>query len=330
MRHAAVTFAEQLRSPGYQVQRWDALFCTDMLNLAEFRGLSHRAVYTLPTIAYFHENQLTYPNRENHERDLQYAFTNLTTCIAADAVWFNSAYHRDIYLSNIASWMRRMPDYQLTGAAEGILEKSSVHWPGVDLSPRSSPRSTGPIRILWASRWEHDKNPQVFFDSLRILQQERVPFRVKVLGESFGRVPTCFSAARDQLSQHIDHWGYASRREEYIDAVRSTDVVVSTALHEFFGIGVVEAVAVGNFPLVPRALAYPEVIGDDDDYFHDGSARGIAARLAALSQRLASTGSCWAESTAAAKIVGPYGWATAARRMDQAVEQVCADKPTSD
>ena len=65
---------------------WDAVFCTDMMNLAEFRGLAPVAVRGTPTIAYFHENQLTYPSRTHDDRDLHFAFTNMISAVAADAV----------------------------------------------------------------------------------------------------------------------------------------------------------------------------------------------------------------------------------------------------
>ena len=42
-------------------ERWDCLFCSDMLNLAELKGLAPRILGSLPSVLYFHENQLTYP-----------------------------------------------------------------------------------------------------------------------------------------------------------------------------------------------------------------------------------------------------------------------------
>ena len=57
MRHAAVTFARQLRETQYEDQQFDAVWCSDMLNLAEFLGLAPPSVRSLPSVAYFHENQ---------------------------------------------------------------------------------------------------------------------------------------------------------------------------------------------------------------------------------------------------------------------------------
>ena len=53
--------------------RWDAIFCSDMLNLPEFLGFAPRAVRSRPSVAYFHENQLTYPDDRKDPRDIHFA-----------------------------------------------------------------------------------------------------------------------------------------------------------------------------------------------------------------------------------------------------------------
>jgi glycosyltransferase involved in cell wall biosynthesis len=59
----------------------------------------------------------------------------------------------------------------------------------------------------------------------------------------------------------VVRWGYQPDKA-YWQALRAADVVVSTARHEFFGIGVVEAISAGCWPLLPDRLAYPEVTVD--------------------------------------------------------------------
>jgi hypothetical protein len=84
MRGAAVYFADKLDQP------FDVLFVSDFLDLAALVGLRPDRLVGVPKVAYFHENQLTYPVQHESERDYQYGFTNITTCLAADRVFFNS------------------------------------------------------------------------------------------------------------------------------------------------------------------------------------------------------------------------------------------------
>ncbi len=56
MRHSAITFAEEVGKRVENGERWDLVFCSDMLNLAEFLGLGPAAIKALPSIVYFHEN----------------------------------------------------------------------------------------------------------------------------------------------------------------------------------------------------------------------------------------------------------------------------------
>jgi hypothetical protein len=81
-------------------------------------------------------------------------------------------------------------------------------------------------------------------------------------GERFAESPAVFAASESRLRAvgAVAHWGYAASREAYARLLASADVVISTAVHEFFGVSIVEAVAAGALPLCPARLAYPELL----------------------------------------------------------------------
>ena len=196
MRHAPITFADDVAGRAAAGETWDAVFCSDMLNLHEFLGLAPEAARRLPAVAYFHENQLTYPYQFEDERDYQYCFSNMATALAATEVWFNSAFHRDEFLDAIPAFLKKMPDHQPWDIVERIRAKSRVRPPGIAEPRERGPRAPGPIRILWAARWEHDKDPDTFFEALALLKARGVGFRVSVIGEQFLDAPTCFERAK--------------------------------------------------------------------------------------------------------------------------------------
>lgn len=339
MRHAAITLAEWVRDRWQNGERWDALWCSDMLDLATFSGLCPELV-GLPRVVYFHENQLTYPVRDERERDLHFAFTNLTTALAADHLWINSAYHRDTWLDALEALVRKMPDHSPRGAVATIRRKTSVMPPGIDLpdlpgARARGERAPGPLRILWAARWEHDKDPDTFFEALDHAADAGLEFRLSVLGESFRQVPPVFERARQRFADRLDHWGFQERRDDYAAALAAADVAVSTAQHEFFGISMAEAMAAGCRPLLPDRLAYPELLADlpaetRQDFFYDGSTAGLSARLLDLGRAL-EAGSVWGEHdpTVCRRAMERFGWSSACARMDDALQASVTQTPTS-
>lgn len=330
MRHAAITLADKLQSRTARGETWDLLFCSDMLNLAEFRGLVDEQVRCLPSVAYFHENQLTYPVRDERERDYHFALTNLTTALAASAVWFNSGFHRQSFLDAMDAFLRRMPDYQPLETIEAIRGKSGIFWPGIDPLPARGARDDGPLHILWAARWEHDKNPEDFFAALKIVKDRGIKFRLSAVGQQFTEIPPVFGWAKEHFASEIDRWGFQPTREEYLAALSAADVFVSTARHEFFGISAVEAIAAGAFPLVPRRLSYPEIIGGDkpaagDEFFYDGVVRELADRLTVLTERRTRDDLRRDYPQRLRVLATRFSWNTLGPRMDRSLEQLAFD-----
>ena len=80
-----------------------------------------------------------------------------------------------------------------------------------------------------------------------------------VLGESYSKIPDIFELAKSELAEHIEYYGYADSKADYYRMLAWSDIVVSTADHEFFGVSMLEASFLGCYPLVPNRLVYPEL-----------------------------------------------------------------------
>jgi glycosyltransferase involved in cell wall biosynthesis len=328
MRHGAWTLAEKARERVRRGERYDAVVTTDMLDLPAWRGLAPLEIGRLPAAIYFHENQLMYPAPHDGSRDLHFAYSNLMSAACADEVWFNSAWHRTGFLHACADLLERVPDHAPAAALERVEQRSRVLYPGFALgNPSGDERDHGPCHFLWAARWEQDKAPEELFASMLRLRERGVQFRLSVIGWSGTGDQPLFKRSLAALREHIVHWGWQESREDYERALRAADVVVSTARHEFFGIAVVEAIAAGAFPLLPKRLAYPEVIARFarpalDDGLYDGTVDHLVDRMAELCVRH-ERGALWqGDADRGRESVAQYAWTEAAAALDARVEAI--------
>jgi len=325
LRHGAITLAAKVGQ--LKDRKFDLVFASSMLNLACSRGLVPFDIATLPHIVYFHENQLTYPDRFRGERDYHFAFDNFQSMLAADAIWFNSAWHRDSFLSACRELLARMPDFRLFDHIPQVISKSQIRPPGLALNSVSRRPNLDHPHIVWAARWEHDKNPGDFFAALRILRQKQLPFRLSVLGEAFQNAPADFETARIEFQHQIERWGGFPSHNDYLQFLQTTDIFVSTALHEFFGIAAAESILSGNIPVLPNRLAYPELIAATDDdcaLLYSGSPESLAERLAKLitDHNFASSAKRLAEK--AQGYLERLTWETLAPTYDDALEHAAS------
>lgn len=305
--------------------RPDLIVATDMLDLATFRALTARALGHVPAAVYFHENQLTYPLPPGRQRDLGLAWVNYTAALAADAVIFNSAFHRRDFLAALPGLLGRYHDFRELATIDAIAAKSIVLPPGIDLAAldlgggqtwealETSQVHPPPPTLLWNSRWEYDKQPEIFFQALEELESRGVDFRLIVAGEPIDPNAPAFAAARARWAPSIAHWGYAGGRGAYAALLRRADIVVSAALQEFFGIGVVEALYCGCVPVLPHRLNYPDLIPPELHgealYRRDADLADALARAIAGLPEL--RGRPWRSIAAA------YDWSILAPRYDE-------------
>lgn len=288
MRGAALVFARRFRAEAERLSSLRGIFASSLLDAAALRGLLPPAARRLPLLLYCHENQLDYPVRVADRRDYHYAWTNLQSVLAADRVLWNSGFNRNSFLAELPRFVKRMPDTRPRGLAAAVRERSEVlpvplavtEIEATAAGPEGSaaPR-TGPCRLLWNHRWEHDKGPEVFFAALAELAEEGLPFQVSVLGQAFERRPAVFARARRRLGDRIAVWGRVEERAAYLRELGRADVAVSTARHEFQGLAVLEAAAAGAAPLVPDALAYPEIWPEELRYPEGGLAGALRERI---------------------------------------------------
>jgi glycosyltransferase involved in cell wall biosynthesis len=327
MQSGALTLAEQAHELTFHP---DAILASDMLNLPVFLGLTRDVFSDVPTTLYCHENQLTYPLPPGEKRDLTYGMINWLSMLAADRVLFNSHYHLADWFDELTRLLKHFPDHTHTHRMAEVQAKSEVLPVGCNLrrlDPTSNlqlPTSNiqhpipGTPLILWNQRWEYDKDPNTFFRALYALAEEGLDFQVVLAGKSYRQTAPEFEAARERLGARVAHFGHAGE-VQYAALLRQSNLVVSTAIHEFFGIAVVEAIYGGCFPVLPCRLTYPEIIPPsrhEDCLYEDFE--GLLARL-----RWALTQPQEARALAAElrPAVARFDWAHVAPRYDALLEE---------
>ncbi len=263
MQLAAPWMAEQVIALVRAGNQYDGILCSTFLDVAVFRALLLRAGIDLPLALYFHENQFSYPGQVPDPGLHQFTAINFTSALTADRIAFNSEYNRKTFFAGVHQYLKRATDTRMGHLEQEIEAKSCILFPGLDFSfidgaVRQRREHRMPV-IVWNHRWEHDKGPEDFFSVLFRLAERGIDFRLIVLGQRFRNSPSIFTLARENLSRRLIHFGYVEDRNEYGRLLVQGDLVVSTALHEFFGMAVLEAVRAGNYPLVPDRLAYREI-----------------------------------------------------------------------
>jgi len=272
MHGGAVSLAKQFNEAE---ETTDLILGTSMLDLTTFLALTRKKSAELPVAMYFHENQLTYP-WSSQDRDVKkkrnnhYSFINYASALAADKVFFNSKYHRDSFIGALPKFLKQFPDKKGHDNIEFIKAKSEILHLGLDLKrfdeyKSSDKEKQSEATILWNHRWEYDKNPEEFFETLFALKEKEVPFKLVVLGEQNDVNPPIFDEAKEKLKEEILHWGYAESFEEYAKWLWRSDILPVTSNQDFFGGSVIEAMYCDCFPLLPNRLAYPEHLPEELD-----------------------------------------------------------------
>ncbi|MEH6570623.1 MAG: DUF3524 domain-containing protein [Halioglobus sp.] len=282
---------------------YDLLIATSMVDLATLRGLVP-SLARIPSVLYFHENQFAYPQGRAQHSLLEAQMVSLYASLAADSVVFNSHYNRSSFMDGCESVLRRFPDRVPRGIVESIQAKAVVL--PVPLIPQATsdkkdaqlwPGSTDdyparPLRLLWVGRFEYDKGGEGLHGVLNELEKTGIDFELAVIGQQFRNSPKIFATIKQDFTSRLVQFGYLESSEDYRQYLADADIVLSTAVHEFQGLAVLEAVESGCLPVVPARLAYPEIFSGDYLYQScpdDSECEAIAAAtlIASLADQLA-------------------------------------------
>ncbi len=253
---------------------YDLVITTSMTDLSALRGFVPNLA-TIPTLVYFHENQFAYPSSHSAHQSVEPQMLNLYTALCADAIAFNTDFNRQSFLAGVENLLKRLPDQVPKGVVEQLAERASVlpvplesecftlESCGEDERNSMWPRGQNqarPIRLLWAARWEYDKGPGLLLAILHELRHRNIDFQLCLLGQRFRQYPAEFHTIGETFSDQLVQFGHEPDVSRYRKWLSSADVVLSTALHEFQGLAVLEAIAAGCLPVLPNRLSYPEMV----------------------------------------------------------------------
>ena len=105
--------------------------------------------------------------------------------LAADVVLFNSEWNRKSFVENISKHFKLIPDFRPKDLKNEIEPKTGVVYFPMTVWPEQNDSehvdlSLSP-HLIWAHRWEHDKNPTLLFEALSSLIDEK--FRISIIGK---------------------------------------------------------------------------------------------------------------------------------------------------
>jgi glycosyltransferase involved in cell wall biosynthesis len=258
LRGAAVTLAAAIEADIQMHGPVDVVLVSGMVDLAQLLGLLRGSLAGVPVALYLHENQVVYPHADAVDADA--AWRTWTSMLAADAVWINSAYHLDVLGEGLRQLLPAAPDRGHGHLLEPLLQTVEIVPVGVRFGSQPIERAENPIPVvLWNHRWDSDKNPDVFVRAIQRISAAGTDLRVVLAGEDSWEGDVRRSDARARLGDLVLASGPFDA-SDYHGWLRRSDVVVSVADHEYWGVSVVEAIQAGCVPVLPDAHSYPEIV----------------------------------------------------------------------
>lgn len=308
---------------------YDFIVATSMVDLATLKGIVPSLAKT-PSLIYFHENQFEYPKRQHQPASIEPQMVNLYSAMAASAVVFNSEFNRDSFFAGIDRLMEKLPDYTATHLSKQLAAKSSVipvpvndDWFDIarfDKEQTNLSSDGQPVKILWNHRWEYDKGPDRLLAFLNALKSRDILYEINIVGEAFRKIPGEFNTIEQNFADNINAFGFIPDAQHYKTLLSQCDIVLSTAIHEFQGVAVMEAVSAGCLPLVPDRLSYQALIPEKYRYCSNIESPEFEAN-AAVERLLEVTSHTDTTIRASFK---QYGWSSLVERYRHEINRLIA------
>ena len=185
--------------------------------------------------------------------------------------------------------------------------------------------------MVWNHRWEYDKGIDQLEAAFIAIEKAELSIEVSLQGQRFRTVPPALQRILARPSDsplRIVDAGYIEDAETYRQSLREHHIVVSTALHDFQGLAVMEAVQAGCVPLLPARLCYPEFFGEP--YLYASKPDDLQVEAEALAKRLA----VWQQNgLPPVPDLQPLGWGSLEsayrRALTQAASNILPSEPVS-
>ncbi len=299
----------------------DVLLVSGLVDVAQLLGLARNHLdHSTPVVVFQHESQIVYPTQHGSV-DQEAVLRNWMSWCAADVVLFNSAFHRQAVIDALPVFLYQLPEADQLFELDAVLNRFEVMPVGVDV-PALAARSLGkPPVVVWPHRWENDKDPAAFLSALRRLRRNGGEVRLVLAGVE----PVVVSSVRQSIIDEFGDWLLAVgpfSRQRYLELLGRSDLVISCANHEFFGIAVVEAIGAGCVPVLPKGLAYPEIVPEPwhDDVLYERGSFGSAFQSA-----VENIDALTARTDGLAETMSRFSWAAVAPRLDERLAGLIAE-----
>lgn len=136
--------------------------------------------------------------------------------------------------------------------------------------------------VLFPHRPDAEKRPARFLDFMEGFRGQ-VAFTTGRKSYRSTNDPETADRIRELGKGEWVHIFTGLKRADFYSVCSRAKVTVSTAEEETFGYAMVEAMAQGSLPLMPNALSYPELVGNDSRFlYRDGDREDFLDKLSSL------------------------------------------------